>query len=424
MIRNSIRALAVAAVSVEIVPVALLVAGSVVYQPVLPIAFGVAVLFWPLRWLAQGDLSVRTPADWAIALLALMIPVTLWATALPDTTHLQVLRLLTGLALFYAVVNWGDSLPRVRLLAAGILLGGLALAAIAPAMVDWYHQRFAFLPSSIYARFPQLVNEPFNPNVIAGDMAIVLPCALGIFVFNWGDMKWAARALVGVAVLGMGSILVLTQSRGALLGMGAATIALVLLRWRRGWIAIVLVALGVFVVVQSVGLATLLDVLLKNDALGGTEGRLEVWSRAIYMIQDFPFTGVGMGSFGPVADVLYPFFLAAPGTIPHAHNLFLQVAVDLGLPGLVGWLAILMVVTAAAWQVYRYGRRTGNLYLAGLGAGLFCAQVALMTHGMIDAVVWGMERSAVIVWALWGLTLACWNVYRKRLSEDQEIEHG
>ncbi len=26
------------------------------------------------------------------------------------------------------------------------------------------------------------------------------------------------------------------------------------------------------------------------------------------MIQDFPFTGIGMGTFGPVAQTLYPFF--------------------------------------------------------------------------------------------------------------------
>ena len=72
------------------------------------------------------------------------------------------------------------------------------------------------------------------------------------------------------------------------------------------------------------------------NTLGSLEGRIEVWSRAISMIQDFLFTGIGRGSFGPLADTLYPFFLAAPGTGPHAHNLFLQVAVDLGILGLGG----------------------------------------------------------------------------------------
>ena len=59
-------------------------------------------------------------------------------------------------------------------------------------------------------------------------------------------------------------------------------------------------------------------------------------------------------------SLLYPFFLAAPDTIRHAHNLFLQIAVDLGLPGLVAWLAIWLAVTASAWGVYRSGRQAGT----------------------------------------------------------------
>ena len=48
------------------------------------------------------------------------------------------------------------------------------------------------------------------------------------------------------------------------------------------------------------------------------------------MIQDFPFSGIGAGTFESVANVLYPFFLAGPDAkIPHAHNLLLQVAVIL-----------------------------------------------------------------------------------------------
>jgi len=135
------------------------------------------------------------------------------------------------------------------------------------------------------------------------------------------------------------------------------------------------------------------------------------------MIQDFPFTGIGMGSFGNVADVLYPFFLAAPGSIPHAHNLFLQVAVDLGIPGLVAWLSVFGLVTLSAWQVYRRGRSDGNAWVAGIGAAILCSQLALTVHGLADAVTWGMVRPAPLVWALWGLGVAAWRVYLLPSSE-------
>jgi putative inorganic carbon (HCO3(-)) transporter len=123
------------------------------------------------------------------------------------------------------------------------------------------------------------------------------------------------------------------------------------------------------------------------------------------MIQDFPFTGIGMGSFTEVADRLYPFFLFMPGSVEHAHNLFLQVAVDLGLPGLIAWLAILFGALFTTWQVFRTGRRLGQSWLVGLGAGLLAAQSALVVHGFTDAVLWGMVRTAPLVWFIWGMAV-------------------
>ena len=68
------------------------------------------------------------------------------------------------------------------------------------------------------------------------------------------------------------------------------------------------------------------------------------------MVLDFPFTGIGMGSFTEVAESLYPFF-SSPGRVFHAHNLFLQAIVDLGIPGLIAWFAIIMIVILVSWQV-------------------------------------------------------------------------
>ncbi len=88
-------------------------------------------------------------------------------------------------------------------------------------------------------------------------------------------------------------------------------------------------------------------------------------------------------------------------------------AVDLGIPGLIAWLAILGTVILTAWQVYRYGRETEDGWVAGLGAGLLGSQVALIVGGIMDAVTWGMVKPAPIVWAIWGLTVASWLVYVK-----------
>ena len=53
------------------------------------------------------------------------------------------------------------------------------------------------------------------------------------------------------------------------------------------------------------------------------DSRVEIWSRALYALQDFPFTGVGLGTFRRVVNLLYPLFLVPPDVdIAHAHNIF------------------------------------------------------------------------------------------------------
>jgi len=169
-------------------------------------------------------------------------------------------------------------------------------------------------------------------------------------------------------------------------------------------LAIAIAALAAGAGAWRIGLPRLVEALSATQTLGGLDGRLEVWSRAIYMLQDFPFTGIGMGTFKQVANAMYPFFLAGPNAdVPHAHNLFLQVGVDLGLPGLVAYLALLLVT---AWSLIMVLRRPASF--RWLAAGLLCSLVALCVHGLLDAATWG-TRPAILSWAIFGLAAAMAN---------------
>ena len=166
-----------------------------------------------------------------------------------------------------------------------------------------------------------------------------------------------------------------------------------------------------------------IEAITANDALIGIEGRIDIWSRAVFMIQDFPLTGTGFGMFMDVADKLYKFFLFSPGKIIHAHNLFLQIAVDVGLPGLITWIAIFLSFCLINWRIFRYAVNEGNTLQAGIGVGLLCSSVALAVHGITDAVTWGFIRTAPMVWAIWGVSVTIFYlqqypaVYKKPISE-------
>lgn len=348
--------------------------------------------------------------DWAMISLVLMLPVTLWATALPDTTYPQVCRLLLGIFLFYSLINWANSQRRVHLVGLGLFGLAFALGCFAFISVPWRNRQFFDIPSAIYEPFQVLVSDWVHPNVMALALVVLFPVLLSIFLFVGGKLKRWQMFANGLIVVFTAIMIVLTQARGSLVTLFALILILVALRWRRGWLLVTLGLIIVMLLSVCIGPRKILEIVIATDALTGLDGRMEIWSRAIYMIQDFPFTGIGMGSFGPVADSLYPFFLRAPGTIPHSHNIFLQIAVDLGIPGLIAWLAIFLLIAWMGWQLFRYGRSANDPWAMAMGAGMLGVQAALMLNGMVESAIWGMVRSAPLLWGIWGLGAAAWQV--------------
>ncbi len=418
----ALRAYAKTLSDIEIIPVGIFFGVSVIWPNVLPAALICAAFFWIVRWAAYGSFSVRTPGDWGIIILIIMVPITLWVTAVPEKTHLQVLRLISGIGLYYAIANWCNSLKRLRMTLPVYALSGLGLALMAAINVQWAIGKLAFVPASLFQQFPAQFTDTIHPNVLAGSLILLLPIILAELLFAWRELGRFERTVNLVGLLAMLTVILMTLSRGAWMALGVVVVLMPILRWRRGWIGLALIS-SLFI-----GLSlwsspmTILEALASSGTIGGIEGRLEIWSRAMYMIEDFPFTGIGMGSFNEAADTLYPFLTYAPGTVAHAHNLFLQIAVDLGVPGLIGWLMVFGSVIQCSWKLYRSGKTAKMGLAAGLGAGLFCSQLGLAAHGMTDSVTWGMVRPAPFVWAVWGLAAAAWIVFTKNFEAQQQPE--
>jgi O-antigen ligase len=151
------------------------------------------------------------------------------------------------------------------------------------------------------------------------------------------------------------------------------------------------------------------------DSLGA---RLEIWSRAVYGLEDFPLTGMGMNTFREVVHVLYPFFTISPDLdIAHAHNEFLQAGLDLGLPGLIAYLSLYLISFWMLLKSWRAAENTsgrpagsplqsslgkdGNLrktLVLGLGGGL----LAHLVFGMADAISLG-AKPGIFFWYLLAL---------------------
>ena len=381
-------------ISLDIWIIGLLTAASFVSEKTLVWAVGSVIFFGVIRWIERRSFIIRTPADWPILMMVLLLPVNIWATADLGTTLPQVLRLLTGIGLYYTVINWSESTHRIRWLVRGIWLASLILSLYAFISVEWTSAKFTFIPPSLYGQFQILVSDTTHPNVMAGTLAILLPISLNLIIFGGLRRHWLDISLATISTLMAMLVMVLTQSRGGILALVLIMALIILLRWKRGWIIISGLTILIIALIVWLGPDRVVNVLFANSTLGGIDGRLEVWSRALYIIQDFPITGVGIGTYTHVVDLIYPFFSYAPGTIVHAHNLFFQIAVDLGIAGLISWLSIWALISVTAFYIYKRARKDHDDWFLGLSVGLLCSQVALVAHGLMDAVTWGMIKAA------------------------------
>ncbi|MBN1661111.1 MAG: O-antigen ligase family protein [Anaerolineae bacterium] len=385
-------------------------------------ALGALVAVWLLSLVGTGYPAARTPLDLSLLLLALMIPIAAWISPFPDLTLPKVTGLILGLAAFRAAVHAVRTPSDLRLAAALFLLLGLGFVLVGAAGAYWPAKLSALQP--LLARLPRLVHDlpgteyGVHPNELGGTVLFFLPVALAVVVgrrASPGAPGVTARAAALLLFLLLAAVLLLAQSRSAWIGALAGLAAVVCLRWRRArWLALaaaLLLAMWLFVMAPELSVQVRdpgPDARTVVDA-GSLGERGGPWARGLDLVAHFPLTGGGLGAFRQLAHLFGPLPLAqADPDIGHAHNVFLQVAVDVGLPGLVAYVALLGTALWCAWGVLR---RAGGPF-HWLAIGIIGSLVAFHVYGLADTVALG-AKPGLAFWLLLALAAAAWNVVRK-----------
>jgi putative inorganic carbon (HCO3(-)) transporter len=357
-----------------------------------------AFLFWPIRKAISGRFSISTPINLCVLLILLWLPVTIWASVDRARSWEVAGYLVFGITLGMALVNWTSTQRQPERIAWVLLALGTLLLLLGPLLIVDHGASFAPLASLQRLGEPvaRRLGETMNPNVLAGALAVIFPLALALSLrWDWTSRRWLST-LSGLLAIGIVAIIVVTASRGSLLAIAAAVPLLLILRWPRLLFLAPVLLLGAIVLFYLHG-PTLLDQLAAGPATSGFAERVEIWQRALYAMQDFPFTGIGLGTFDRVIPLLYPYFLISPAVdIPHAHNLPLQVGVDLGVPGLIAYAALVICLFVMLISPLR--RRALALHWT-LAAGALGALVAILVGGIFDVANWGVKL-AFVDWLL------------------------
>ena len=392
------------------------------FPEIVPWATAVSLLLITLIWLRPLP---PNPLNLPMLLFVIMMGVGVAVTADPHLTLPKATGLILGLTTWrYLVCHIHEP---VQLRNGLLLLGGLGIAFVGMGLLatdwmfkvpviqeiaEWLPARLLVLPGA---------DSGVHTNQLAATLLLFLPLLLSLVLGRSNQRRmrllWAGLLLAATAVF------IVAQSRTGYLGAIGGWLILILL-WvylmpptlKRRWLLTgILLGTAIGLAVMwgpgSERLLAIWQYPQQETAVGAVSSlgfRQEVWRWSLVAIGDFPFTGTGLGTFRQVVRRFYPLAVIPTYDIAHAHNIFFQTALDIGLPGLIAYLSLTGLALHQGWHV---ARRQPELRPIALG--LMTGIIALHIFGLADALALG-SKPALIFWVMLGLLAVMPTVRTKR----------
>lgn len=428
------RPLAVQVLPFAIIAAAILLGAAAAMSPVLAVAGIVAVatvpvvLTWPIVGLAAllfmsfleeisgltGPVSV-TKMLGAILLLAWLAIVATSGKERPASDSLLRSQplLVAAIALFVAWASmslvWAEApelaQTSVQRFALNFTLFPIALVAIrAPRHVTLLMSVFvagALIAAALGVRAGTLTEAAsegrlrgagLNANQL-GSYLVVAMIFAGALAANRQWTTLARSVALGAGALAAVGV-ILTGSRGALIGLGVALLLApfaVGARRRTGTVVVVVVTILGVGWYSAIAPASTVDRVTNPD---GGSGREDLWRIGWRMVEDKPVHGVGAGNF-PEASIHY---LLRPGATDNdafivddkkvAHNIYLTVWSELGLVGLLLFLLIIGICVRSALRAARQFAQNGEPNMELISRALLIAIVSISAVGFFSSALY------------------------------------
>ena len=291
--------------------------------------FSLAVALATLLGYAVFELTQRAPrlgTNWLLLLLWLQLTVATVLAHSPALAQEKWIEFSKTFLIALLITAMVDSERRARWLLLGTTLAIGFLAFRSTAVI-------AFTLGQAMISGPGGAFEDNN------DYALLLNTAapIAFYVARGEPHVWLRRACYLLAALMM-LVVPFTLSRGGLLGLGVMMIGLALKSKYKitGLAAVALVAVLAFAVVPSRIIERASTIRTARETDQSAQMRLDSWKVSLGIIGDHPFFGVGPRN---MLEVFTQYL--DTGNVRVAHNSFLQMAVDGGLPALLLFAALL-----------------------------------------------------------------------------------
>jgi len=334
---------------------------------VVPLLLAVAAVNQIIVW-RRGVVIDRTLLLMT-GLLALFLLGTLWAEGYAPAMRRIGAFITEGLVIYFLIRNAVRTVPDMQRAARAVVLAATLLASLAviQAASGQYDQDFMGLAQRNLERFDGQATSamsrdemgledrargPVNdPNRFAQILLMAAPLGLAL-TLNAG--RRGGVVLGGLKLLLILAAVFFTYSRGGLLTLILLTLLLAPLRFvRPGKLAAALVVVALAAPIAIPGLGARISSIggvgglfgqEQVEADGPTRGRTTAMLSALAAFVDHPVLGVGPGQYVPYHALRYqslPEISFREIAVPRrAHNLYLEIAAEMGTVGLLLFLTI------------------------------------------------------------------------------------
>ena len=350
---------------------------------------------------SSGAFSPTNPVSLPLLIILFWLPVNLAVSVVRDVSWVAIGYLLFGTTLYIILTDPLSNHYHPQFIVGLLFLLGTGLAIVFPPLVAWKPEfRLFYLPLYDKLQAGQFhLGETVHANVLAGTLVVVLP---GVLLLIWHyfthhqTWRWLGFGCIAMFIL---FLLILTQSRAGYLAFALGLGVSLALLFPKVIFGLPIAVVGAVLTIYLVGLQPLLEAFTTDGSLGGWDVRGEIWYYSYIAVGDFIYTGIGIGNFTTVVPLLYPIRFNIQ-ELPHAHNIFLQIALDLGLLGLIAYLAIIINIFVMIIVTLR-SQYTLPLHRT-IAIGAIGSLVGMLVHGLLDAVTWG-TKLAFLPWILFAL---------------------
>jgi len=353
-------------------------------ESVLQIGAALLFVWWGLLMATGRGEQIRwSPVIWPllglefIALLQFLVPLSVY----PYLTKLELLRMTSYFILLFLSGQAFRTPRQWRNFAWFIVLLGFTVAVFAVLQDLTFNGKLYWFREMRYGGMPY---GPYvNRNHFAGLMELLVPMGLAMLAVP-GVRRQQMPLMALLAAMPVGALL-LSASRGGIIGFGCEVIVLVILLWiRRGekkhlftFLVALLLAGGL---VGWLGVEQVIQRFSQIHNPEVTEGRRISMALGAYRIfRDHPWIGSGLGTMVSV----YPAYETAYDAtiVDHVHDDHFELLAETGVPGALCWLTFIILLAV-------YGLKNVSAHqdpvVRSVQLGTIVGCVGLLVHSFVD----------------------------------------